>query len=162
MKSITVIIIFISSFCSAQQKYKAKKQDPEAPVHPSWSLIERHNLPSIYVTDIIFSNSDIQSFRFLKGEEGIKAFGSKGKKVGSVYKLKPKTELVSLDELLKIHKVKEKKLLVVVDGLDVHYPDHLYAVKSSVQFVKVSEHHRTREKVIYIRTFRPLPNPKDY
>lgn len=111
MKFLTIIIIFLSSSVSAQQKYKAKR-DPEARVQPAWSLVEQHNLQPIYVTHIIFSNSDIESFRFLKGEEGVKVFGSKGKKVGNVYKLNPKAEVISLDELLKIYKVKKKSCLL--------------------------------------------------
>lgn len=163
MKFIGVIIIFLSSFCSAQQKYKAK-QDPEAPANIFWYLVERHKLPSIYATNVLFPNSDIEpgSWRLVRGEDGKKVFGSKGKKVGVIFKLKPNTELVSIDELLKLYKVKERKLPVLIDGLDCHFPDHLYAVKSSIQFVKISEHPRTRDKVVYIRTFRPLPNPKDY
>lgn len=162
MKSITtLILIFLSSLCLAQQKYKAWRQT-ETHTNPSWYLVERHNLPPLFSTYLILSESDVESTRFITGEEGKKAFKGKGMSAGPSVKIKPSAKLLSLDELLKIYKVKAKNLTIVVDGLDVYFPDLLYASKSAVQFVKISDHHRIKEIVIYIRTFRPLPNPNDY
>lgn len=145
----------------AQKKYKAPKYSEDIS-NPIGYLVERPNLPSLFSTYLILNQSDIESKRLVTDDEAKKVFRGKGISAGFVVKVKASTKLLSIDELMKIYNVKTKDLTIVVDGLDIEYPDLLYASKSAVQFVKISDANRRKAKVIYIRTFKPLPNPNDY
>ena len=152
------ILMFLTCICSGQVEYPVLP-DAEVGSHVTWTIIKQSGYPSKWSTYLIFDKTDVKSFEVDRKGKGFDVPDSKGRKVLAIITLKPGVKLMSLTELLRHFKIPlsdRKRFPIVVDGRYQQHPDHLYAVKTAVAYVKVETHSHTKKKVIYIRTNRPL------
>ncbi len=150
--------MFLTCICSGQVEYPAFP-DPEVGSHVTWTKVILPGHPSKWATQLIFDKGDVKSIEVDRKGKGFQVPDSKGRKLLVIITLKPGVKLMSLTELIRFFKIPVadcKRFPIVVDGRYEDFPDHLYAVKTAVAYVKVQTHSYTKKKVIYIRTNRPI------
>jgi hypothetical protein len=132
----------------------------------SWIKVERFNKPVTFVSYLVVNEkTDVDTIRIEKSIARKDALSKhparkeKGEFSGVIIRLKPQSTLMSLDEIIKAYRIpgSEKNLPIVVDDKYITYPDNLYAVKSSINYVRIQNHYYTKKPVIFIRTTKPLP-----